>query len=184
VVCRSGVQATGAAGGAVRGVHAEHLGRHGYRTARFLGSPDTSHDVGERWAGIGQGLAQSGTRLDLTPCDLDEDAGARAARDVLADPRRPDALVCANDEIALGAIVTAEGAGLRVGVDVAITGWDDIMAARHARPALTTVRQPMRLLGAHAAEVLDERISRTRTTPRHEVLPADLVVRSSCVSHP
>lgn len=162
----------------------EHLGRHGYRTARFLGTPDASHDVAERWAGIYQGLARSATRLDLTPCDLDEESGTRVARDLLARPGRPEVLVCANDEIALGAIVAAEEAGLRVGIDVAVTGWDDIMAARHARPALTTVRQPMRLLGAHAAEALDERISHTRTTPRHEVLPAELVVRSSCGSHP
>lgn len=162
----------------------EHLGGHGYRTARFLGTPDASHDVAERWAGIFQGLAASGTRLELSPCDLNEGAGTRVAREVLAEPVRPDALVCANDEIALGAIIAAEEAGLRVGVDVAITGWDDIMAARHARPALTTVRQPMRLLGAHAAEVLDERISHSRTTPRHEVLPAELVVRSSCGDHP
>nr|WP_227425613.1 LacI family DNA-binding transcriptional regulator [Pengzhenrongella sicca] len=161
-----------------------HLSGHGFATARFLGSPHASHDVAERWAGVLQGFAGSGTRLDLTPCDLDEESGARVARAVLAGPRRPDLLVCANDEIALGAIVAAEEAGLRVGVDVAITGWDDIMAARHARPALTTVRQPMRLLGSNAAEVLDERISRTRTAPRHIVLTADLVIRSSCGSHP
>ncbi|NTW40441.1 MAG: substrate-binding domain-containing protein, partial [Cellulomonadaceae bacterium] len=73
-----------------------------------------------------------------------------------------------------------EDAGLRVGVDVAITGWDDVMAARHARPPLTTVRQPMRQLGALAAEALDERIRAHRTEPRHEVLPTELVVRRSC----
>ncbi len=161
-----------------------HLGEHGYRSARFLGSPDLSHDVAERFAAIAQGLAPSGTELELTPCDLNEDAGARVARYVLAESARPEVLVCANDEIALGAIIAAEEAGLRVGVDVAITGWDDIMAARHARPALTTVRQPMRLLGAQAAQVLDERIKHRRTTPRHEVLPAELVVRSSCGPHP
>ncbi|MGV8968176.1 MAG: LacI family DNA-binding transcriptional regulator [Cellulomonas sp.] len=162
----------------------EHLGAHHYSSIRFLGTPDASHDVAERWAGVFQGLAKSDTQLDLTPCNLDVESGTRVAREVLTGPDRPDALVCANDEIALGAIIAAEELDLRVGVDVAITGWDDIMAARHARPGLTTVRQPMRLLGAHAAEVLDERISRTRTTPRHEVLPAELVVRSSCGSHP
>ena len=71
-----------------------------------------------------------------------------------------------------------------MGHDIAITGWDDVMAARHARPALTTVRQPMRALGALAAEVLDERITATRTTPRHELLATDLVVRDSCGLHP
>ena len=162
----------------------EHLGTHHFASVRFLGSPDASHDVAERWAGIFQGLAKTETRLDLTPCNLDVESGTGVARAVLTAVDRPEALVCANDEIALGAIIAAEALGLTVGVDVAITGWDDIMAARHARPALTTVRQPMRLLGAHAAEVLDERISRSRTTPRHEVLPAELVVRSSCGSHP
>ena len=161
----------------------EHLGQHGFAAARFLGSPDASHDVAERWVGVCQGLATSGVQLDPTACDLDEESGVRAARAVLRGPGRPDLLVCANDEIALGAISAAEEAGLHVGADVAITGWDDIMAARHARPALTTVRQPMRLLGAHAAEVLDERIRRTRTTPLQEILPAHLVVRSSCGSH-
>ena len=161
-----------------------HLGRHGYRTARFLGSPDESHDVAERSIGLGAGLADYDIALDIVPCTLDEDSGRLAAHDVLAGPGRPDALVCANDEIALGAIIAAEEIGLRVGVDVSISGWDDIMAARHARPALTTVRQPMRLLGAHAAIALDERISRIRTTPRNEVLPAELVVRSSCGTHP
>lgn len=161
-----------------------HLSGHGYRTARFLGSPHASHDVGERWAGVLDGLIGSGTRIDLTPCDLDVESGLLVSRGILTGPERPDLLVCGNDEIALGAIIAAEEAGLRVGSDIAITGWDDIMAARHARPALTTVRQPMRLLGSRAAELLDERIGRTRTTPRHEVLTAELVVRSSCGNHP
>ena len=120
----------------------------------------------------------------MTPCLFDEASGTRVAAALLAVRDRPDALVCANDEIALGAIVAAEEIGLRVGRDIAITGWDDVMAARHARPALTTVRQPMRTLGALAAEVLDERITGNRTTPRHESLATDLVVRDSCGLHP
>jgi LacI family transcriptional regulator len=66
---------------------------------------------------------------------------------------------------------------------VAVTGWDDIMAARHARPALTTVRQPMRELGAWAAQALDQRIRGARDTPITEVLPTGLIVRSSCGHH-
>ena len=67
---------------------------------------------------------------------------------------------------------------------MAVTGWDDIMAARHARPALTTVRQPMRELGAWAAQALDQRIRGDRDTPITEVLPTRLIVRSSCGHHP
>jgi DNA-binding LacI/PurR family transcriptional regulator len=57
------------------------------------------------------------------------------------------------------------------------------MAARHARPALTTVRQPMRELGAWAARALDERISGRRAVPVTELLPTRLIVRSSCGHH-
>ena len=51
------------------------------------------------------------------------------------------------------------------------------MAARYA--GLTTVRQPMRELGATAARLLDELIAGRRAEPRHEVLPTELIVRSS-----
>ena len=161
----------------------EHLASHHPRRAAFVGSPEDSPDVVTRWRGVHDALAEHGIDLSVAPCPLDESSGTRVATELLGGTHRPDVLVCANDEIALGAIVAAEGLGLAVGRDVAITGWDDVMAARHARPALTTVRQPMRQLGALAAEVLDERITGTRTTPRHESLPTDLVVRDSCGTH-
>jgi DNA-binding LacI/PurR family transcriptional regulator len=92
-------------------------------------------------------------------------------------------LVCANDEIALGAIAAAESVGLRVPDDLAVTGWDDVMAARHSRPGLTTVRQPMRALGARAARRLHQRLTGDSSEPRHEVLPTQLVLRASCGHH-
>ena len=62
-----------------------------------------------------------------------------------------------------------------------VTGWDDVMAARYA--GLTTVRQPMRELGATAARLLDELITGSRTQPRHELLPTELVIRTSSTTH-
>lgn len=160
-----------------------HLASHRPGRAAFVGSTGDSPDVIERWRGVHDALAEHDIELSVAACPLDESSGTRVATELLGGTHPPDALVCANDEIALGAIVAAEGLGLTVGRDVAITGWDDVMAARHARPALTTVRQPMRTLGALAAEALDERITGSRTTPRHESLTTDLVVRDSCGSH-
>jgi DNA-binding LacI/PurR family transcriptional regulator len=57
------------------------------------------------------------------------------------------------------------------------------MAARYARPALTTVRQPMRELGAQAAAALDERISGARTELIRRVLPTQVLIRNSCGGH-
>jgi LacI family transcriptional regulator len=162
----------------------EHLLGHGHRRLVFLGDPDHSFDVEQRWAGVANVLARHGLPpADAVPCASSEPSARAAATAVLASPDRPDAVVCGNDERALATLLAAEDLGLRVPEDVAVTGWDDIMAARHARPALTTVRQPMRELGAWAARALDERIAGDRATPVKELLPTRLIVRRSCGHH-
>jgi LacI family transcriptional regulator len=74
-------------------------------------------------------------------------------------------------------MATLTGAGVDVPGRVMVTGWDDVMAARYA--GLTTVRQPMRALGGTAARLLDELVTGVRTEPRHELLPTELVTRTS-----
>jgi len=158
---------------------ARHLLDHGHRTFWFLGDPALSPDVHERLTGL------SGTvdRVRVIPCELDEAAGEHAAETALAGDTAPDVLVCANDEVALGAMLACKRRGLRMPDEVAVTGWDDVMAARHVDPGLTTVRQPMRELGAHAALALDNRLSGDDQPPYTDVLPSRLVVRASCGHH-
>ncbi|HEX7188217.1 MAG TPA: LacI family DNA-binding transcriptional regulator [Actinomycetes bacterium] len=158
---------------------------HGYDSLAFLGDAATSTDASARWQGFRQALHNAGVPAPPapTPCAFDEDGGRVAAARLLR-AARPRALMCANDEIALGAITAAEELGLRVPADLAVTGWDDVMAARHARPGLTTVRQPMRELGAWAARRLHDRLAGDASGPRHEVLPTQLVRRASCGHHP
>ncbi len=167
---------------------ATHLLGHGYTTFALAGDDDRG-DVTQRWTGVRRVLSGHGIRPPAPlPCELTVEGGYAAGRALLggkpAGGRRPEAVICADDQVALGVILAAEELGLDVPGDVAITGWDDIMAARHARPALTTVRQPMRLLGARAARALDELIKGTRTVPNSEILPTQLIVRSSCGPHP
>ncbi len=61
--------------------------------------------------------------------------------------------------MALGALAALRDARLRVPAEVAVTGFDDIAAARHVRPSLSTVRQPMRALGERSVGLLLERIA-------------------------
>lgn len=159
-----------------------HLLGHGHRRLAFLGDPDQSPDVDGRYEGFRSALADAGLEPAGEPVcrAFDVRSGYEAARDLFTH-RRPEALVCANDELALGALRAAEDLGLRVPDDLALTGWDDIMAAHYAR--LTTVHQAMRELGATAARWLDERICGTAPGVRHEVLPTRLVIRASCGSH-
>lgn len=180
-----GLDSVNAENTAAAGRLAAHLLDHGRERVVFIGDPRRSPDVAQRWEGVATVLADRGTPpAPPVRCGFDEDCGYEAGRALLSRPDRPDALVCANDEIALGALLAAEEAGLRVPDDVAVTGWDDVMAAKYGRPALTTVRQPMRELGVRAARALDERINGSREAPRHELLRTELVVRKSCGHHP
>ena len=159
-----------------------HLIEHGHRDIAFVGDPEASADAGERWAGFEAAHEVAGLSpvRRPVPCAFRESAGREAGRSILAGHPRPSALVGANDEIAMGLGVAAREAGLRIPSDIAVTGWDDIPVARHLSPPLTTVRQPMREIGRRGAALLHERITGSRTVPRHEELPTELVVRSSC----
>jgi LacI family transcriptional regulator len=163
-----------------------HLFEHGYRRLAFVGDPASSPDAAERWDGFRLAHRAAGRRPAYPPqrSGYREHDGNDAAGTLLATRRRPEAIVAANDEIAMGVLRAAREHGLRVPQDLAVTGWDDVPAAAHVAPPLTTVRQPMVELGRRAAQLLTERIDRARTDPRHEVLPTELVVRSSCGCRP
>jgi LacI family transcriptional regulator len=170
---------------------AAHLLKHGHGRFAFVGDPDGSPDVAGRYAGFVAGLRAGGVRPPQpVRTAYDIEAGRSAGAAFFADAReRPEAIVCANDEVALGVHLAAESAGLRIPHDVAVTGWDDVMAAGFA--GLTTVRQPMRELGGTAARWLHDRITdrhSDRALPpaqaRREVLSTQLIVRRSCGSHP
>ncbi|GIE98708.1 LacI family DNA-binding transcriptional regulator [Paractinoplanes rishiriensis] len=157
---------------------AGHLVAHGHRKFVFLGDPGSAPDIAGRYAGVQAGLTAAGVaRAHLVPLPgFDLEVGEAA------DIGDADAVVCANDEIALGVLLAAERAGRRVPEDLAVTGWDDLLAARFA--GLTTVRQPMRELGATAARWLHRRITQPGAGAKRRILPTQLVVRRSCGSHP
>jgi LacI family transcriptional regulator len=108
--------------------------------------------------------------------------GQLAAQKILSMPpsERPDAVVCANDQMAIGALRELQANGIRVPEDMAVVGFDDIYPGTLVVPALTTVRQPMRMLGARACSRLLERIADPALPHRVELLPTQLIVRESC----
>lgn len=80
--------------------------------------------------------------------------GGEAFEDLMAQSRRPTAVICGNDVLAVGAVKEAQALGLRVPDDVSITGFDDIDIAEIVTPALTTVHVPHREMGRRAARAL------------------------------
>ena len=117
----------------------------------------------------------------VLPGDLTVAWGKEAAERLAGGPL-PDAVVCANDLIALGVLQVFRRHGIRVPEDVAVTGYDDLALADIVEPALTTVRQP---LGQIAQEAVRFIISAVESpgTPRRELrLLPELVVRGSATA--
>jgi LacI family transcriptional regulator len=172
--------------GGCRGVTAHLIDVHGCTDLAFLAGPAESPDSDERFGGFCEALRLAGLRVPDAPAERDaftESGGVQAVRRMLAGGRRPQAIVCGNDEMAIGALAALRAARIRVPGDIAITGFDDIAAARHGRPAMTTVRQPMRELGEQSVRMLLGRIADPAAPRQSLLLPTELVIRRSCGCH-
>ncbi|MFG2227597.1 LacI family DNA-binding transcriptional regulator [Streptomyces sp. NPDC048644] len=163
----------------------DHLAATGRRRPCFVGVAGTASTAVERHAAYEAGIGALGPdvprRAELGDFSV---AWGRAAADRLW-PSRPDALVCANDLIAAGALQQLRRLGADVPGEVAVTGFDDIPLAGLADPALTTVRQPVAELAAEAARLLARRPSAAAPAARRAVrLAPRLVVRGSSAPDP
>lgn len=105
---------------------------------------------------------------------------ATAVRELLASGALPDAVVCSSDQEALIALDELRAAGVRVPEQVAVTGFDGILAGRLSSPALTTVRQPMEDIGRAAVRSIARALGDTTATEADEPLACVLTVRASC----
>ena len=112
-----------------------------------------------------------------------EEIGYEGMKRLLSLPNRPTAVFARNDFTAIGAMTAIKESGLRIPQDIAIIGFDDIPLAVHMSPSLSTVRQPMRLQGQLAAEMLLRRIEGGGDIIREEkILNCELIIRESTVS--
>jgi LacI family transcriptional regulator len=161
-----------------------HLIRvHDCRSFAFIGGPAESHDAGARFSGFRRELREQGLPTPTRPFhpgDFTITSGAAAAAELLAAGALPDAIVCANDQMAVGVVRALVTAGVRVPGDVRVTGFDGIEPGRHLTPALTTVRQPMRDMGRLAVELLINRLAARDTPAVSRTLPVEVVTRASC----
>ncbi|MEH0072340.1 substrate-binding domain-containing protein [Pannonibacter sp. Pt2-lr] len=141
------------------------------------GTPETFSNI-ERHDGLMQALARRGMKLlAARQGDYSVDSGLAQALTLLTAPEKPDAILCGNDAMALGAIAAARRLGLSVPGDVAITGFDDIPAAAWEPYQLTTVRNPVLETTREALRLLRQRIEGRSGT--HDSDPAAEIVRLS-----
>jgi DNA-binding LacI/PurR family transcriptional regulator len=163
-----------------------HLVARGCRRIAAIGAQHTAEAATARLrlAGYGEALRAAGIPRDealVAPAPAWHRAdGAAAMRALLAAGPPPDAVVCFNDTLALGAMRALHEAGLRVPDDVAVAGFDDIEDGRFSVPTLTTVAPDKADLARVAVDLLAARLSATDGAPPHEqTVPHRLIPRES-----
>ncbi len=160
----------------------QHLLQQGRRRFAFLGNAsDNSPEFLARYQGMVYALKQAGIAED-TVAQLDaistEQAGFDAINQLYAQGKTFDALFCASDLIAIGAIRALQKKGLRVPEDVAVVGFDDIPVASFSSPALTTIQQNTSLAGEMLVVNLLKLINH-QPVELTEIQPK-IIVRHSC----
>lgn len=156
-----------------------HLLRVGRRRIGHITGARGTFSAEDRVAGHRAALTRVGLfdAALVVDGDYTEAAGAAGMRELL--DRGVDAVFCANDLAARGAVGVLREQGLRVPEQVALAGFDDLDFAAHLDPPLTTVRQSIRQLGAEAADSLLGLLETPVAAPRRVILPTELVIRQS-----
>jgi|SRR5579859_431977 len=162
----------------------QHLLTLGHQRIGCIAWPSTSHNGEIRLAGYMDTMRAAG----IEPCaewvvrvrnTIDD--GFRATNRLLHMPEanRPTALVSLSDVMALGAMSCIEALGLRIGSDVAVTGFDDDPMSAYLHPALTTLHQPIDLIANRVIEMLVAAIAGQPIAERHVLVEPELMVRTS-----
>lgn len=159
-----------------------HLLERGHRTIGFVGG--SLWPVARRRTGALQAMAAAGLGseclIDIPVEHHTFMAGRDAGERLLGLSPRPSAVLCVNDLIAIGVLQVMTEHGVRVPDELAIVGYDDIDFAAAAAVPLTSVRQPRRLLGRTAVEmVLSEAAEGEAHVHEHRAFLPELVVRGS-----
>ncbi|MEY4547356.1 MAG: hypothetical protein RL685_3551 [Pseudomonadota bacterium] len=163
-----------------------HMTRHLlqiHRRRRVAFIAGKGEESAQRQRGYERALAEAGLPLDPTLIfagDYTHEAGRSAAlRWSEGGKMACDAIVAANDWMALGALEALQDQGIRVPADVALIGFDDIERAKFNFPPLTTIRQPPHLLALEAVAMIDS-LLRGEARERHVTVPTAPQVRRSC----
>ncbi len=162
----------------------DHLVGLGHKKIACLAGPIAlNRNAQDRLEGFKDGIRKHGLSLPegyvIESNYFTRDVGAEGIEQLLALKDRPTAVVCANDLIALGVWDRAQKAGLQIGKDLSIVGYDDIPSASTLY-SLTTVRQDFWGLSAKAAEILIGKVENPSDTTAHQILmPAPVIPRKS-----
>lgn len=159
-----------------------HLLALGHRRIGFITGRLSMGCAQDRWQGYRDALTEIGLPYEdalVREGNFERQTGFSQARHLLQVPQPPTAILASNDDMAFGVMDAVKDSGLRVGADVSVVGFDDVLIASQVYPRLTTVRQPMAEMGSAAVEILVGMIEGKSTVSTRRELPTELIVRES-----
>lgn len=175
------------AGGVAAGRHLIGLG---HERITFLTGPFAIEQVRRRFDGLRSACEESGLDPDtairvVEQPHLNPECGEHAVEEVLAGGprRRPQAVFCANDQLALGLIKGLGERGLRPPDDISVVGYDNVDFAGLVYPGLTTVAQPKYELGRAAMRLLHSELNDPDHRHRRLQFAPELIVRGSTAAY-
>ena len=169
-----------------------HLTELGHRKIAVIRGPEEMFDSEPRWTGIQCAADAAGIKLNSRlvfqlPGMVDPasgfEGGVRLAKEMLASDRPFTAAIAFDDLTALGVVRGLTSAGVRVPQDCSVVGFDGVLPAEVATPAITTIRQPLKEMGMQAAEWVMQAIAKRGRgideAPRLYKAQPELVIRDS-----
>jgi len=163
---------------------ARHQLSLGHRLFGYIDGLEGHLSASQRLDGFRRALREAGlaeSTLIVARGNFTFRSGIEQATTLLSQAQRPTALVCANDDMAAGALLTVHRLGLAIPQDVSVSGFDDTPVSEIIWPPLTTIHQPIRRIGQRAIGVLVETINAGQQTTQAGFLaiPFHVVERSS-----
>jgi LacI family transcriptional regulator len=163
---------------------ANHLISLGHKKFGYIRGRQEHLSAEKRFDGFLQALDEAGINRKnalIERGNFTFQSGIEGAQRILGGASRPTALVCANDDMAAGALLTIHKMGLAIPADISVTGFDDTPVSEIVWPPLTTIHQPIRTIGQHAVDRVVALIAggADASEPRFEPIAFRLVIRDS-----
>lgn len=156
-----------------------HLADQGYGSVAFVGGPAGISTLETRLAGCTEAAKEAGVKLDVHLGRFDQASGEEIVGRLCAEKRIPEAIIGANNLVAIGALMALRAAGLSVPRDVGLACFGEIELASLIDPFLTVVRDPEYETGRAAMQMLLDRISGSDRPWVTRILPVELIPRRS-----
>ncbi len=158
------------------------VGDHDYKKYLYISGPKTNPEANRRLQAFQDIMSEEAiepTAYQIAYGDFSKESSREITYDVIDNGLfKPEVIICANDEMAIGVHTALSSLGIKMPEEIAFTGFDNIENATTFSPAFTTVHQPLTDMGKYSIRNLDKLIQ--GYPYMHEAIVGELIIRESC----